>query len=109
MGWAGWHRPASMGPFWPNSAPAFVPFSSRVIPYLCALACGPLTLFPSRLRPESVLSKLRWFLVESLKTSTLTLQSLGHLESCSSRVLTIVGLHDLLPKCLMNLSQKSHL
>jgi hypothetical protein len=39
----------------------------------------------------------------------LTLRSLGHSESCSSRVLTLVGLHDLLPKCLMNLSRKSPL
>jgi hypothetical protein len=76
---------------------------------LLALACGPLTSFPSWLRLESFLSKLRHFQVESLNTCTLTLQSSGHLESCSSRVLTCDGLHDLLLKCLMNLSRKSPL
>jgi hypothetical protein len=109
VGWAGRPRPASPGPFRPDSAPVSSLVASRVIPYLCALACGPLTLFPSRLRLESLLCKLRYFLVESLKTCTLTLRSSGHLESCSSRVLTLVGLHDLLPKCLVNLSRKSPL
>jgi hypothetical protein len=96
---------------WPRpiSAPVSSPVASRVIPYLCALACGPLTSLPSRLRLESLLCKLRCFLVESLKTCTLTLRSSCHLESCSSRVLTLVGLHDLLPKCLVNLSRKSPL
>jgi hypothetical protein len=56
-----------------------------------------------------ILAKLRCFLVDSLKTCTLTLRSSGHLESCSSRVLTCDGLHDLLLKCLMNLSWKSTL
>jgi hypothetical protein len=59
---------------------------------------------PSRLRLESLLWKLRCFLVESLKTCTLMLRSSSNLESCSSRVLTLVGLHDLLPRCLVNLS-----
>jgi hypothetical protein len=95
------------GPFRPGSAPVSSPVASCVIPYLCALACGPLTSFPSWLWLESLLSKLRCFLVESLKTCTLTLWSSGHLESCSSRVLTLVELHDLLPKCLVNLSRKS--
>jgi hypothetical protein len=67
------------------------------------------TSFPSGLRLESLLCKLRYFLVESLKTCTLTLRSSGHLESCSSRVLTLVRLHDLLPKCSVNLSRKSPL
>jgi hypothetical protein len=92
-----------------SSATAFVPVASRAIPYLCALACGPLTSFPLRLRLESLPSKPHCFLVESLKICMLTLRSLGHLESCSSCVLTLVGLHDLLPKCLMNLSRKSYL
>jgi hypothetical protein len=91
-------------PFLGRFGPVFLPCCSCTIPYLCALACGPLTLFPSWLRLESLLCKLRCFLVKSLKTCTLTLQSSGHLESCSSRVLTLVGLHDLLPKCLANLS-----
>jgi hypothetical protein len=102
-----WAGPVGLGPIRPGSVPVSSPVASRVIPYLCALACGPLTLFPSRLRLESLLCKLRCFLVESLKTCMLTLQSSGHLESCSSRVLTLVGLHDLLPKCLVNLSRKS--
>jgi hypothetical protein len=102
-------RPAGPGPFRPGSAPVSSPVASRVIPYLCALACGPLTSFHSRLRLESLLCKLHCFLVESLKTYTLTLRSSGHLESCSSRVLTCDVLHDLLLKCLMNLSRKSSL
>jgi hypothetical protein len=98
VGWAGRSRPPGPGPFRPGSAPVFSPVASRVIPYLCALACGPLTSFPSRFRLESLPCKLRCFLVESLKTCTLTLRSSGHLESCSSRVLTCDGLHDLLLK-----------
>jgi hypothetical protein len=105
--WAG-----PVGPGRPTQAhfgPVCSPVASRVIPYLCALACGPLTSFPSRIRLESLPCKLRCFLVESLKTCTLTLLSSGHLKSCSSRVLTCDGLHDLLLKCLMNLSRKSPL
>jgi hypothetical protein len=109
VGWAGWPKPAELGPFRPGSASVSSPVASRVIPYLCALACGPLTPFPSRFKLESLPCKLRYFLVESLKTCTLTLWSLGHLESCSSRVLTCDGLHDLLLKCLMKLSRKSPL
>jgi hypothetical protein len=63
----------------------------------------------SRLRLESLQCKLCCFLVESLKTCMLMLRSSCHLESCSSCVLTLVGLHDLLPKCLVNLSWKSPL
>jgi hypothetical protein len=96
-------------PFWPGSAPVSSPVASHVIPYLCALTCGPLTSFPSQFRLESSSCKLRCFLIESLKTCTLTLRSSGHLESYSSRVLTCDGLHDLLLKCLMNLSRKSSL
>jgi hypothetical protein len=107
VGWAGRPRPASPGLLQPGSTSVSSPVASRVIPYSCALACGPLTSFPSRLRLESLLCKLRYFLVESLKICTLTLRSSGYLESCSSRVLTLVGLHDLLPKCLVNLSRKS--
>jgi hypothetical protein len=92
------------GPFRPGSAPVSSPIASRVIPYLCALACGPLTSFPSRFRLESLPCKLRCFLVESLKTCTLTLRTSGLLESCSSRVLTCDGLHDRLLKCSVNLS-----
>jgi hypothetical protein len=104
VGWAGRPRPAGPGPFRPGLAPVSSPVASRMIPCLCGLACGPLTSFPSRLRLESLLCKLHCFLVESLKTCTLTLRSLGHLESCSSCVLTLVGLHDLLPKCFVNIS-----
>jgi hypothetical protein len=109
VGWDGRPRPAGPGPFRPGSAPVCSPVASRVIPYLCALACGPLTSFPSRFRLESLPCKLRCFLVESLKTCLFTLRSSGHLESCSPRVLTCDGLHDLLLKCLVNLSRKSTL
>jgi hypothetical protein len=109
VGWVGRPRPAGPGPFRLGSAPVCSPVASRVIPYLCALACGPLTSFPSRFRLESFPCKLRCFLVESLKTCTLTLRSSSHLESCSSRVLTCDGLHDLLLKCMVNLSRKSTL
>jgi hypothetical protein len=119
--WAGRPRPAGPGPIWSGSAPVSSPVASCVIPYLCPLSCGPLTSFPSWLRLESLLCKLAcwrfaprvaimnpcYFPVESLKTCMLTLRSSGHLESCSSRVLTLVRLHDLLPKCWMNLSRKS--
>jgi hypothetical protein len=104
-----WAGPIGPDPFRPGSARVSSPFASCMIPYLCALACGPLTSFPSQLRLESLLCKLRCFVVESLKTCTLMLRSSGHLESCSSRVLTLVGLHDLLTKCLVNLSRKSPL
>jgi hypothetical protein len=101
VGWAGRPRPIS--------APVCSPVASRVILYLCAIACGPLTSFPSRFRLQSLPCKLRCFLVKSLKTCTLTLRSSGHLDSCSPRVLTCDGLHDLLLKCLVNLSRKSTL
>jgi hypothetical protein len=99
----GWSAQARFGQF----GPGFSSVASRVISYLCALACGPLTSFPSWLRLEFLLSKLRCILVESLKTCMLMLRSSGHLESCSSRVLTLVGLHDLIPKYLVNLSRSS--
>jgi hypothetical protein len=83
------------------SAPVSSPVASRAIPYLCALACEPLTSFPSRLRLESCYPSFAVFI--------LTLRSSVHLESCSSHVLTLVGLHDLLLKCLTNLSRKSPL
>jgi hypothetical protein len=104
-----WVGPVGPGPFRPGSVPVSSPVASCMIPYLCALACGPLTSFPSRLRLGSLLCKLRCFLAESLKTCTLALRSSDHLESCSSRVLILVGLHDLRPKCLVNLSRKSPL
>jgi hypothetical protein len=107
--WADPNRLTCPGPFWAGSGPCSSLVASCMIPYLCALVCGPLTSFPSRLRLESLLCKLRCFLVESLRTCMLTLRSSGHLESCSSCVLTLVGLHDLLPKCLVNLSRKSPL
>jgi hypothetical protein len=43
---AGRPRPADLVPFRPGSAPVSSPVASRAIPYLCALACGPLTSFP---------------------------------------------------------------
>jgi hypothetical protein len=83
MGCAGRPGPAGLGLIWPSSAPTFVLVASLMIPHLCALACGPLTSFPSRLRLKCLPSKLRCFLVESLKICMLTLRSSGHLESCS--------------------------
>jgi hypothetical protein len=65
-----WVGPVGPGPFRPGSVSVFSPVASCMIPYLCTLACGPLTLFPSQLRLESLLCKLRCFLVESLKTCT---------------------------------------
>jgi hypothetical protein len=109
---SGLGRSAQAGQPRPISArfsPGFLPGCFSRDPYLCALACGPLTSFPSRFSLESLPCKLRCFLVESLKTCTSTLRSSGHLESCSSRVLTCDGLHDLLLKCLVNLSRKSPL
>jgi hypothetical protein len=73
-----WARPVGPGPFRPSSAPFSSPVASHMIPYLCALACGPLMSFPSQLRLVSLLSKLRGFLVESLKICMLMLRSLGH-------------------------------
>jgi hypothetical protein len=86
--------------------PDFLLVASHVIPYLCALTCGPLMLFALLLSLGCFVSKLHYFLVESLKICMLTLRSSGHLESCSSCALTLVGLHDLLSKCLRNISQK---
>jgi hypothetical protein len=96
-------------PFLGRFGPVFLPGCFLHNSLFVCTCMWPLTSFPSRLRLESLLCKLRYFLVESLKTCTLTLRSSGHLESCSSRVLTLVGLHDLLLKCLMNLSRKSPL
>jgi hypothetical protein len=78
-------------PFLHQFGPSSSPVASCMIPYLCALACGPLTSFPSRFRLESLLCKLRYLLVETLKTCTLTLRSSGQLESCSLCLLTLVG------------------
>jgi hypothetical protein len=43
------------------------------------------------------------------RTGPQMFRSLAHLESCSSCVLTCARLHNLLLKCLMNLSRKSPL
>jgi hypothetical protein len=56
-----WAGPVGPCPFQLGSAPVSSPIASGMIPYLCALACGPLTSFPSRLRLESLLCKLRCF------------------------------------------------
>jgi hypothetical protein len=50
-----WARPVGSGPFRPGSAPVSSPVASCMIPYLCALACEPLTSLPSRLMLESLL------------------------------------------------------
>jgi hypothetical protein len=59
--WADPTGPAGPGPFWAGSGPYSSPVASCMIPYFCALACGPLTSFPSRLRLESLLCKLHCF------------------------------------------------
>jgi hypothetical protein len=104
-----WARPVGPGPFRPGSAPVFLLGCFLHDSLFVCICMWAFDAFPSRLRLESLLCKLRCFLVESLKTCTLTLRSSGHLESCSSCVLTLVGLHDLLPKCLVNLFRKSPL
>jgi hypothetical protein len=96
-------------PFLGRFGPVFLPGCFLHDSLFVCTSMLPLTSFPSRLRLESLVCKLRCFLVESLKTCTLMLQSSGHLESCSLRVLTCDGLHDLLLKCSMNLSRKSPL
>jgi hypothetical protein len=101
---AGRPRPF-LGRFGPVFLPCCFPHDSLFV-YTCMWAFDVVS---SRLRLESLLCKLRCFLVESLKTCTLTLRSSGHLESYSSCVLTLIGLHDLLPKCLVNLPRKSPL
>jgi hypothetical protein len=109
---SGLGRSAQAGQPRPISArfsPGLLPGCFSRDPLFVSFACGPLTSFPSRFKLESLPCKLRCFLVEFLKTCTLTLRSSGHLESCSSRVLTCDGLHDLLLKCLVNLSRKSPL
>jgi hypothetical protein len=76
-----------------------------LLPY----ACGPLTSSSPQFRQSSLSRKLQNLLSRSLEFSGFMLRSLGHLESCSCGVLTCAGLHDLLMKCLMNLSRKSPL
>jgi hypothetical protein len=96
-------------PFLCRFGPVFLPSCFLHDSLFVCTCMWAFDVVPSRLRLESLLCKLRCFLVESLKICMVTLRSSGHLESCSSRVLTCDGLHDLLLKCLMNLSRKSPL
>jgi hypothetical protein len=89
--------------------PVSLPDASRSIVDLLPYACGPLTSSSQWFRQSSLLHKLQHLLYRSLEFSGFMLRSLGPLESCSWGVLTCVGIHDLLLKCLMNLSQKSPL
>jgi hypothetical protein len=87
--------------------PISLPDASRSIVDLLPYACGPLTSSSPRFWQSSLSRKLQHLLSSFLEFSGFMLQFLGHLESCSWCVLTCVGLHDRLLKCLMNLSRKS--
>jgi hypothetical protein len=89
--------------------PVSLPDASRSVVDLLPYACGPLTSSSPWFRQSSLSCKLQHLLSRSLEFSGFMLRSLGPLESCSWGVLTCVGLHDLLLKCLMNLSRKSPL
>jgi hypothetical protein len=89
--------------FGPGSLPDAFWSILDFLPY----ACGPLTSSSPRFRHSSLSRKLQHPLFKSLVFYSFMLQSLGHLDSCSSCVFTCVGLHDLLLKCMMNLSRKS--
>jgi hypothetical protein len=86
--------------------PVLLPDASRSIVDLLPSACGPLTSSSPRFRWSSLSRKLLHLPFRSLEFYAFTLWSLGHLESCSPRVSTCVGLHDLLTKCSLNFSQK---
>jgi hypothetical protein len=96
-------------PFLAQFGPVSLPDASRSIVDLLPYACGPLTSSSPRFRQSSLSHKLQHFLSRSLEFSGFMLQSLGPLESCSRGVLTCVGLHDHLLKCLMNIPKVSSL
>jgi hypothetical protein len=102
--WADRSRPVSA---W--FGPVSLPDASRSIVDLFPYACGPLTSSSPWFRQSSLSRKLQHLLSRSLEFSDFMLRSLGPLESCSCGVLTCVEVHDLLLKCLMNLSRKSPL
>jgi hypothetical protein len=106
-GVANCHKKGLGRPAWARFGPGSLPDASRSIVDLLPYACGPLTSSSPRFRYSSLSCKLQYLLFRSLEFYGFMLQSLGYLESCSSCVLTCAGLHDLVLKCLMNLSRKS--
>jgi hypothetical protein len=113
-GVANWTRNRLGRPVWvdrprPISArfgPVSLPDASRSIVDLRPSACGPLTLSSPQFRWSSLSRKLQHLPFRSLEFCAFTLWSLGHLESCSPRVLTCARLHDLLIKCSLSFSRK---
>jgi hypothetical protein len=87
--------------------PVSLPDASWSIVDLLPYACGPLTSSSPCFGQSSLSRKLQHLLSRSLEFHGFMLRSLDPLESCSWCVLTCVGLHDRLLKCLMNLSRKS--
>jgi hypothetical protein len=106
MGRDGPPGPAGPGAFWPISRPSFV---SGLLLQLWASVFSivwPFDVFICVNSYDVLSSKLLYLPSESPEFCAFTLWSLGHLESCSPRVLTCSGLHDLLTKCSLNFSQK---
>jgi hypothetical protein len=101
LAWADQPRPVSA-----RFDPVSLSDASRSIIDLVPSACGPLTSCSPRFRWSSLSRKLQHILFRSLEFYAFTLWSLGHLKSCSPRVLTCVGLHDLRTKCSLNFSRK---
>jgi hypothetical protein len=99
--WADWPRP-----IFARFGPVSLPNASRSIVDLLPYACGPLTSSSPQFGQSSLSRKLQHLLSRSLEFHGFMLRSLDPLESCSWCVLTCVGLHDRLLKCLMNLSRK---
>jgi hypothetical protein len=113
-GGANWARNRPSRPAWadrprPISAqfgPVSLPDASRSIVDLLPSAGGPLMSSSPRFRWSSLSCKLQHLPFRSPEFCAFTLWSLSHLESCSPRVLTFAGLHDLLTKCSLNFSRK---
>jgi hypothetical protein len=82
--------------------PVSLPDASRSIVDLLPSTCGPLTSSSPRFRKSSLSRKLQHLLFSSLEFYGFMLWSLGHLESCSSCILTCAELHDLLIYCSLN-------
>jgi hypothetical protein len=102
LAWADWPRPILA-----RFGPVSLPDASRSIVDLLPYACGTLTSSSPRFGQSSLSRMLQHLLSRSLEFHGFMLRSLDPLESCSWCVLTCVGLHDRLLKCLMNLSRKS--
>jgi hypothetical protein len=100
-----WAGPVSLCPPWPISSPVHSPMllvSSRTS---TLLHVGPWHHFPYDLDKGTCRPRFNIF-CPSPRSFTPS-WSLDHLESCSLRVLSFVGLHDVLTRCLMNFTRKS--